>query len=131
MAPAPGAPAFERARAWWGGEVTSTADGTSKSPPVTGPLIGSVDESLPGAEVTAIGLECGTTEVTELLNALRGGNWLYARGLRSGLSMDSALARDIKAKLRDALTTDTDEWKEKLYARAADSALKAFRGLSG
>ena len=33
--------------------------------------------------------------------------------------------------MRDALTVDTDEWKEKVYARAADFALKAFRGLGG
>jgi hypothetical protein len=45
--------------------------------------------------------------------------------------MDSALARDIKAKVRNALFIDTDAWKEKVYARAADFALKAFRGLSG
>jgi len=128
---APGAPAFARARAWWGGEVTSTADGTSKSPPITGPLIGSVEESLPGAEVTAIGLEYGTIELTGVLDALRGDNWLYARGLKSGLSMDSPLARDIKAKVREALTVDTDEWKQKVYARGADFVLKAFRGLAG
>jgi hypothetical protein len=128
---APSAPAFERARAWWGGEVTSTAGGTSTSPPVTGPLISSVEESLPGAEVTAIGLEYGTIELAEALDALRGDNWLYARGLKSGLSMDSAVARNIKAKVRNALYVDTDEWKEKVYARAADFALKAFRGLAG
>jgi hypothetical protein len=128
---APSAPAFERARAWWGGEVTSTAGGTSTSPPVTGPLISSVEESLPGAEVTAIGLEYGTIELAEALDALRGDNWLYARGLKSGLSMDSAVARNIKAKVRNALYVDTDEWKENVYARATDFALKAFRGLGG
>jgi hypothetical protein len=45
--------------------------------------------------------------------------------------MASTLARDIKAKVRDALTVDTDEWKEKVYARSADFALKAYRGLTG
>jgi hypothetical protein len=128
---APGAPAFTRARAWWGGEVTSTADGTSKSPPITGPLIGSVEESLPGAEVTAIGLEYGTIELTGVLDALRGDNWLYARGLKAGVRMDSTLARDIKAKVREALYVDTDEWKQRVYARGADFVLKAFRGLAG
>jgi hypothetical protein len=44
--------------------------------------------------------------------------------------MDSKLARDIKAKIRDALTLDADDWKEKVYARAADFALKAYRGLT-
>ena len=126
----PSSPAFERTRAWWGDEVTSTADGTSKSPPVTGPLIGGVEESLPSAEVTAIGLEYGTIELPELLDALRGDNWLYARGIKSGLRLDSALARGIKAKVRDALYVDTDDWKEKIYARAADFTLKAFRGLN-
>jgi hypothetical protein len=128
---APGAPAFTRARAWWGGEVTSTADGTSKSPPITGPLIGSVEESLPGAEVTAIGLEYGTIELTGVLDALRGDNWLYARGLKAGVRMDSTLARDIKAKVREALYVDTDEWKQRVYARGADFVLKAYRGLAG
>jgi len=128
---APGTAAFRRARAWWGEDVTSTADGTSKSPPVTGALIGSVAESMPGAEVTAIGLEFGTVPLPEVLDAIRGDNWLYARGLRSGLGMASTLARDIKARIGEALTVDADEWKEKVYARSAVFALKACRGLTG
>ena len=105
-------------------------DGTSKSTPVTGALIGSIEESLPSAEVTAIALEYGTVELSEVLDAIRGDNWLYARGLESGLGMASALARDIKKKVRDALYVDTDDWKEKVYARAADFTLKAYRGLT-
>jgi hypothetical protein len=127
---APETAAFRRARAWWGEDVTSTADGTSKSPPVTGALIGSVEECLPGAEVTAIGLEFGTVALPEVLNAIRGDNWLYARGLKSGLSMASTLARDIKTRIGDALTLDTDDWKEQVYARSADFALKAYGGLT-
>ena len=99
--------------------------------PVAGPLIGSVGERLPGAEVTSIGLEFGTVEVIEVLEAIRGDNWLYARGLPSGLSMGSSLARDIKTKIRDALTVDADDWKEKVFARAADFTLRAYRGLAG
>ncbi len=127
---APNTLGFQRARAWWGNEITSITDGTSKSTPVTGPLIGSVQESLPGAEVTAIGLEYGTVELLEVLDALRGDNWLYARGLKSGLGMDSGLARAIKKKISDALYVDTDDWKEKVYARAADFTQKACRGLT-
>ena len=123
-------PGFERAQTWWGNDVTSITDGTSKSTPVTGPLMGGVEESLPGAEVTSIGLEFGTVALLEVLDALRGDNWLYARGLKSGLSMDSALARGIKKKARDALYVDTDDWKEKVYARTADFTLKAYRGLT-
>ena len=128
---APNTPGFERARAWWGNEVTSIKAGTSTSTPVAGPLIGAIEENAPGAEVTAIGLEFGTVELLDVLEALRGDNWLYARGLKSGLSMDFALARGIKQKARDALYVDTDDWKEKVYARAADVTLKAYRGLTG
>jgi hypothetical protein len=94
----PDAPGFHRARAWWGQEVTSTSAGTSTSPPVTGSLIGSVEESLTSVEVTAIGLEFGTVELVEVFDALRGDNWLYARGVESKVDMDSTLARDIKRK---------------------------------
>ncbi|HKN29625.1 MAG TPA: M14 family metallopeptidase [Roseiarcus sp.] len=124
------APGFARAQGWWGEEVTSTSEGTSKSPPVTGPLIGSIEESLPGAEATAIGLEFGTVALPEVLEAIRGDNWLYARGLKAGLAIDSALARDIKTKIRDALFVDADDWREKVCARTADFALKAYRGLT-
>ena len=127
----PGAPGFQRARRWWGDAVTSTVDGTSKSPPVAGPLIGSVGKSLPHAEITAIGLEYGTVELAEVLEAIRADNWLYARGLPSGLGMQSPLACDIKARIRDALTVDAGDWKEQVFARAADFALKAYRGLTG
>jgi hypothetical protein len=127
---APDTPGFERAQAWWGREVTSLTGGTSTSPPVTGPLIGSIEESLPAAEVTSIGLEFGTVELFEVLDAIRGDNWLYSRGLKSGLSLDSALARGIKKKVGDALYVDTDDWKEKVYVRGADFTLKAYLGLT-
>jgi hypothetical protein len=128
---APGTAGFERARAWWGRDVTSVTDGTSTSPSVTGPLIGSIAEEARGAETTSIGLEFGTVDLTEVLDAIRGDNWLYARGLKSGLSPDSALARGIKKKMRDALYVDTDDWKEKVFARCADCTAKAYRGLAG
>ena len=77
-------PAFARARAWWGDDVTSTTAGTSNSSPITGSLIGCIAESLPGAEAAAIGLEFGTVQLAEVFDAIRGDNWLYARGLPSG-----------------------------------------------
>ena len=125
------APGFQRARAWWGGEVTSILDGASTSPPVAGPLIGCVGECLPHADIAAIGLEYGTVELAEVLEAIRGDNWLYARGIPSGLGMDDPLARAIKARVRSALMVDADDWKEQVFARAADFTLKAYRGLAG
>ena len=54
---APNTPGFERARTWWGNEITSPEGGTSTSAPVAGALTGSIEESLPSAEVTSISLE--------------------------------------------------------------------------
>jgi hypothetical protein len=130
---APCTPAFLRSRAWWGDEVRSVHGDASEraaSPPVAGPLIGAVHQDAPRAEVTAIALEYGTVRMLDVFDALRGDNWLYARGLPGGLDPGSAMARGIRQKMRDALYVDTDDWKEKVYARAADFAAKAYRGLS-
>jgi hypothetical protein len=127
---APQSPSFKRAQAWWGNDITSTVSGTSQSPPIAGALLGGAQQSLPHAEVTAIALEFGTTDLVEVLGALRGDNWLYARGLPSGLTLASPLAKEIKKNIRNALYVDTDSWKEKVFARTADFTLKAFNGLT-
>lgn len=69
--------------------------------------------------------------LADVPEAIRGDNWLYARGLSSGLSMESQLARDIKRKICDALTLHSDDWMERVYARAADFVSKAYRALAG
>jgi hypothetical protein len=43
---------------------------------------------------------------------------------------ESQLARDIKTKIRDALTLHSDDWMEKVYARAADFVSKAYSGFT-
>ena len=54
--------------------------------------------------------------------------------MRAASSRGSAwtrrLARNIKAKVREALIVDADDWKEKVYARGADFTLKGYRGLT-
>ncbi|MFO1151191.1 MAG: M14 family metallopeptidase [Alsobacter sp.] len=129
----PGSTGFARAKAWWGETVKSVvghAGEESRSTPVTGSLIGFVEDTA-AAEATAIGLEFGTVELLEVFDALRGDNWLYSWGLPSGLAMTSPLARRIKDKIRDALTVDSDDWKEKVFTRAAEVTLQAFKGLAG
>ena len=124
-------PDFARARSWWGDDVTSTADGTSASPAVAGPLIGSLSGK------PAPRRDHGDRPRIRHGLAGRGAGRYPGRQLalrprpRGGVAMDSALARNIKTKIRDALFVDADDWKEQVYARTADFALKAFRGLAG
>jgi hypothetical protein len=77
-------------------------------------------------ELTAIALEYGTQPMLEVTQALRGDHWLHAKG-----DVGSDLGRLLKRRIRDAFYTDTAPWKAAVYGRAADFALRAFRGLAG
>ena len=114
-----------RARAWWG-RVASTSDGDSISADVQGVNPGALAEEVPGAEVTAVALEYGVVPVMDTLNALRADNWLYSRG---GGDTASPLGKKIKAEIRGAFYGETDDWKERIYAKGAEVLRQAFKGL--
>lgn len=115
---------YDRAKAMFGPEVTNPNDGSSTSARVTG----TVPEAFLGLpksiEVTPIALEYGTQSWQLVTDALRGDHWLHARGGKSNM-----LAPVLKQKIRDAFYTDTPAWKAAIFGRAADFALRAFRGL--
>jgi len=117
---------YERARAWYGPSVTNPNDGSSTSAKV----IGTVPEAfldLPASvEVTSVALEYGTKPVPDVLNALRADHWLHARG-----DLASPLGKELKRQMRDAFYVDTAPWKAAVFGRAADFALRSFRGLGG
>jgi hypothetical protein len=93
-------------------------------------VIGTVPEAfldLPASvEVTSVALEYGTKPVPDVLNALRGDHWLHARG-----DLASPLGKQLKRQMRDAFYVDTAPWKAAVFGRAADFALRSFRGLGG
>jgi hypothetical protein len=114
-----------RARAWWG-HVACTSDGDSVSADVQGVNPGAIFEEAPGAEVTAVALEYGVVPVIDTLNALRGDNWLYARGKGDTAS---PLGKKIKKDIRGAFYGETDDWKERIYAKGAEMLRQTFKGL--
>ena len=101
----PKGPEMKRAREWYEGELTSAALGD--------------------AEFTAVALEYGTFELMEVLNALRGDNWLHRHG-----DLDSEKGRRIKAEARRALYPDKDDWKEMIWERGVETQRMALRGLN-
>jgi hypothetical protein len=117
---------FARAKTMFGPEVTNPNDGSSTSARVTGTVPEAFLDLPKSIEVTAIALEYGTQPMPLVTEALRGDHWLYARG---GGDVSSPLARQLKQKIRDAFYTDTPAWKAAIFGRAADFALRAFRGL--
>lgn len=119
-------PAFyARAKTMFGPEVTNPNDGSSSSARVTGTVPEAFLDLPKSVEVTSIALEYGTQPMPMVTEALRGDHWLHARGG----DINSPLGQQLKSRIRDAFYTDTPAWKAAIFGRAADFALRAFRGL--
>jgi hypothetical protein len=114
-----------RARAWWG-RVVCTGEGDSLSAEVQGVNPGALREEMPGAEVTAIALEYGVVPVMDTLGSLRADHWLHSRG---GGDVTSPRGRAIKKQLRNAFYGETDDWKERIYAKGAEVLRQTFKAL--
>jgi hypothetical protein len=119
-----GPASFERARAWWGPQVTSTDNGNSSSAAVSGEMWNAVDEECPQAERTGIVLEYGTVAMRQVFEALRADQWLANHP-----EAPDAKRRDIKRQIRNAFYVDTDEWKRKVTEQAMDVVAQAVQGL--
>jgi hypothetical protein len=122
----PDARSFDRAKTWYGDEMTSPENGTSSSAVVVGIMTDAFDQELPDAEVTPIALEYGTYSVAEVLNAVRADNWLHHRG-----DVASPLGREIKADMKERFFPAGDKWREMVWVRADQTIGWALRGLTG
>jgi Protein of unknown function (DUF2817) len=119
------AAALERARRWWGAQVTSIYDGSSSSARLNGLMWLAAYQECAQAEYTGIALEYGTQSVTEVLDALRADQWLQLHP-----QVDAAQHAAIKRQVRDAFYTDTDAWKQAIVDQAGDAARQAVQGLA-
>ena len=117
--------ALQRARAWWGEQVTSIYDGSSSSAPLKGLMWLAAYEECAQAEYTGIALEYGTLPTMQMIEALRADQWL-----ENHPEAPAAQRAQIKQQTRDAFYTDTDEWKQRVAEQARDAAFSALRGLS-
>jgi hypothetical protein len=120
-----GDPGNDRVRDWFGAEATSTDDGTSTSPVITGDTHVGLTESLPGVEATGITLEFGTVPLEDMLNAVRADNWVHIHG-----DLESPKGKEIKSQIRAAFYPDKDDWKKMVIERANDVAERAMKGLT-
>ena len=119
------AAALQRARAWWGHDVTSIYDGSSTSAPLKGLMWLAAYEECAQAEYTGIALEYGTLPIMEMIDALRADQWLETHP-----EAPAAQAAQIKQQTLDAFFTDTDAWKARVAEQALDAAYGALRGLA-
>jgi hypothetical protein len=119
------AAALQRARAWWGNEVTSIYDGSSASANLSGLMWLAAYQECSQAQYTGIALEYGTLPLPDMLSALRAEQWLHNN---PQAPMEQALA--IKQQLRDAFYVDADDWKGQVISQARQAMFQAVDGLT-
>jgi hypothetical protein len=117
---------LQRARRWWGAEVTSTVEGTSASAPLNGLMFNAVYDECPQAEYTGIALEFGTVPMDEMLAALREDQWCEIHRQTS-----PTLRQAARRRMRDVFYIDSDGWKQRVLAQGRQAAQQALAGLSG
>jgi hypothetical protein len=118
------ATALQRARRWWGKEVTSIYDGSSESALLTGLMWLAAGQECAQAEYTGIAMEYGTLPFERVTEALRADQWL-----ENHPDAPHAQRVQIKRQIRDAFYTDTDGWKAKIVEQGVAAAFQAVAGL--
>ena len=121
----------ERAREWYGPDVTAIYGGNSSSVIVQGPMINSVSSFFEGKtkpQVTTLALEYGTLPEDIVLDVLRAEAWMHAHG---DVHFDTPVGRAIKRRFRDAFYVDEYAWKRSVVDRALEMTGHALAGLAG
>ena len=119
------AASLARARACFGADVTSYYDGSSTSAKLSGVIYRAALDECPDAEFTGMALEYGTLPLAQVLEALRGDQWLANHP--EAVTMRRTA---IKRAVRDAFYVDRADWKAMVWAQARVAALQALTGLS-
>jgi len=115
---------MERAKRWWGADITSFYEGSSTSAAVTGTVTLAAYDECPQAEYSAIGLEYGTRPLPEVFNALRADHWRHNHPEASAAQREA-----IGIEMRRAFYDDAPDWQQTVYAQARVAAVNAMRHL--
>lgn len=110
---------------YYGDQITDPEAGTSTSAPLDGMVAHSIFQCLTQAKISFVTLEFGTYDISTVLDALRGDNWLYQKA-----DTHAPMAKSIKANIRKAFYPDTDEWKASVWSRTQDVIGLALAGLT-
>jgi hypothetical protein len=118
--------ALDRARRWWGDQVTSVDTGNSTSIPMTGPIQYALYEECPQAIQTNVCLEFGTYPTQQVIDAMRAEHWLQCHG-----SPDARQAASIRQSLKDAFYPQADDWQRDIWEQGREVFLQTVHGLAG
>ena len=116
---------LQRARQWWGPDITSVDTGTSQSVPLSGPIQMAIDEEYPEAQYTGICLEFGTLPLAQMIQAMRADHWLALHP-----EAPPEQHRAIRADMLQAFNPPSSEWQKQVWQQGLQAALQAVQGLT-
>jgi hypothetical protein len=122
----------QRAREWYGPDLTATYAGNSTSVIVQGPMINAVPSFFDGSaikpEITTLALEFGTLPEDIVIDVLRAEAWMHIHG---DVNFNTPVGRALKRRFRDAFYIDNDVWKRAIVDRSVEMTGCALAGLAG
>lgn len=114
-----------RARRWWGSDIAVPYQGTSASVDITGHLAGLIYQACPDSVPTLMALEYGTQPSEQVVDALRGRNWLRAHPEASAALRDQILRETL-----EAFYCDAPDWQGAVLGQSRVAVLQALLGLA-
>lgn len=115
-----------RARHWYGADIAVPYQGSSASVDITGQLASVIYDACPTSTPTLMALEFGTQPFADVVQALRGRNWLRAHP-EAGEDARRAILR---ATL-DAFYCGDADWHGMVLGQSRVAVLQALCGLQG
>jgi hypothetical protein len=123
---APGSPAYDRSRKWWGDRAVNRQGSTHKALAVyKGLLVDAFQAELPSAETTAVVIEFGTRSRPEMQRANIALRWLRWHG-----QADPALAAAVHADYVEAFYPSDPRWREAVLAQSKVFLDQAAAGIA-
>ena len=123
---APGSPAYERARRWWGERAVNRQGSTHKALAVyKGLLIDAFQAELKNAETTAVVIEFGTRSREEMQRANLSLIWLRAHG-----KADPDRAQAVHADYVEAFYPSDSRWRDAVLAQSRVFLDQAAAGIA-
>lgn len=123
---APGSPAYERARTWWGERAVNRQGSTHKALAVyKGLLVDAFQAELGNAETTAVVIEFGTRSRQDMQRANMSLLWLRAHG-----KDDPELARKVRTDYVEAFYPSAAEWRAAVLGQSRVFIDQAVAGIA-
>ena len=116
---------LQRARQWWGPDITSVDTGKAPSVPLSGPIQMAIYEAFSAAQYTGICREFGTLPLAQMIQTMRADPWLALHP-----EAPPAQQRTLRADMLQAFNPPSPAWQEQVWQQGLQAARQAVQGLT-